>query len=71
MPSLGGILDWVKKEGTNAIWIGLIGFAVYYFTKQEWKKMFIALVFGGLAYLIVQNPQLVATAFRKVTELLF
>lgn len=71
MPSLGGILDWVKKEGTNAIWIGLIGFAVYYFTKQEWKKMIFALVFGGLSYLIVQNPELVVTAFKKVSELLF
>ena len=71
MPSLGSLIDYVKKEGTNAIWIIMIGFAVFYFTKQEWKKMLISLGGGGIAYLVVQNPQVVVTAFKSVWDLLF
>lgn len=71
MPTLGGILTWVQREGLNAVWIILIGFALRFFFKQEWGKAVGFIAAGGVVAFIVNNPAIVSRAFEEVSRLLF
>ena len=71
MPSLGNLLDWVKSEGANLIWIIMIGFAIKFLSKQEWVKMVIFLVAAGATFYIVQNPSVVSNTLKWFGEAFF
>lgn len=70
MPSLGGLLDWIKKEGLNAIWIILIVFCIRYLAKSEWAKAISLGIMAGVAAFVVNKPEVVSQALEKVASLL-
>ena len=41
MPSLSALLEWVQREGINAVWIVMVGFALKYLYEQKWSKFVI------------------------------
>lgn len=71
MPTLNGLLTWVQREGLNAVWIILVGFAVKFLFKQEWGKGIGFLAAGGVVAFVVNNPTIVSRGFEEVSRLLF
>lgn len=71
MPSLTNLLDYIKTEGANLIWIIMIGVAIRFLSKQEWVRMVVFLIGAGATFYIVQNPQTVGDALQQVSSKLF
>lgn len=66
MPTLEGILQWVKTQGTMSIMIALIGLAVRFFFKQQIGKMVGLLALAGFVLLIISNPDSIIKAVQAI-----
>jgi ABC-type iron transport system FetAB permease component len=71
MPTLSSLLDWVQREGINAVWIVMVGFALKYLFEQKWSKFIIFLLAAGATAFVVNNPRVVSQAFEAVSNLFF
>lgn len=71
MPTLSALLEWVKTEGINAVWIVMVGFSLKYLFEQKWSKFVIFLLAAGATAFVVNNPSTVSKAFESISNLFF
>ncbi|MBC1284867.1 hypothetical protein HB818_03695 [Listeria booriae] len=70
LPTFGGLADYAKTEGGNAVTIILIVVAVAFLFKQQFGKFLTFGLFGGLVYFLIGNPTTFLNAFKAIWNVL-
>ncbi|WP_413487895.1 TcpD family membrane protein [Carnobacterium divergens] len=69
LPSLGGLKDYVVKEGGNLLTLVAVAFMVKFFISQDYGKAIFSLVIAGLIFFFIGSPDKVISAIKAVVEL--
>ncbi len=68
LPSLSGIVDWIRTEGGNAVTLVCICMVIYYLFKQSWGKMIGFLVVAAFVFFAVGNTERALGSFKSIVE---
>lgn len=68
LPSLSGIVDWIRTEGGNAVTLVCIGMVIFYLFKQSWGKMMGFLVAAAFVFFAVGNTESALQSFQAIVE---
>ncbi|MEH7217026.1 TcpD family membrane protein [Bacillus toyonensis] len=68
LPTLSGIVDWIRTEGGNAVTLVCICMVIYYLFKQSWGKMIGFLVVAAFVFFAVGNTESALASFKTIID---
>ncbi|HBJ8795172.1 TPA: hypothetical protein LEN07_000928 [Listeria monocytogenes] len=69
LPTLGKLTDYMKTEGGNAVTIVLVIMAVFFLVRQKIGAFIGFLLFAGVVFLTIGNPELLINGIKAVWEM--
>ncbi|MDA2637896.1 TcpD family membrane protein [Bacillus cereus] len=68
LPTLSGIVDWIRTEGGNAVTLVCIIMVIFYLFKQSWGKMIGFLVVAAFVFFAVGNTESALASFKTIID---
>lgn len=68
LPTLSGIVEWIRTEGGNAVTLVCIFMVIYHLFKQSWGKMIGFLVVAAFVFFTVGNTESALGSFQKIVD---